>query len=115
MPWVNLQEDILELFSETAPTVPELVRNPRTGEITARGLWTTTAPQTKKLRDAAWKAAHPKRVLEHQANYRATHKKKSTGNPVGRPKKGPRFCFCGKETFGRALCGTHRSQKSRSR
>lgn len=58
------QKEILELFAETAPTVYQH----------ANGFRASTELGKKHERDQAWKAAHPKRVLELQAEYRARHK-----------------------------------------
>jgi hypothetical protein len=57
----NLHQDLLELFSEEAPT---------TYHAGAIRLRRTTAPATKRERDAAWKAANPKAHKEHCRRYR---------------------------------------------
>ena len=94
MAFKNLHRDLLELFSEEAPT---------TYHAGAIRLRRTTAPASKRERDAAWKAANPARVQEHRvrefkrrkrlaaqrragAKFRATHPYVPKGTPrTGRP------------------------------
>jgi hypothetical protein len=70
----NLQREILELFAETAPTIPDVVRNKHTGEDTIHRLWVTMSSKTHAIKSAAWNAAHPQKVREAEVRYRLKHK-----------------------------------------